>query len=616
MSEIRTVVDLFERAAAERPQRAMLRSRVGGSWQSQTFAQWRERSAAWAKGLIALGHQPGDRVLLISNTCSDWVVADMAILLAGGVTVPIYQSSLADETRYIAADSGARFAIVEDPTQVEKLLLSRAELPRLDKVIYFKDLAELDRPDAQGRRRVALCDIPKSDVQDWLLDTTALGASGRAIGDETLRERAAAIDPAEAATIVYTSGTTGRPKGVVLSHKALVFEVGTVVGALDVREDDSVLLFLPLAHSFAKIVYFMCIGVRTEIIFPESIATLVRDLGESRPTVLPSVPRIFEKVHARILQGARENGALKRRIFEYALAIGHEVSALQQHGKEPAGLLLYKQKLAQRLVFSKIQAIFGGRLRGCISGGAPLSKDLCEFFHACGILILEGYGLTENCAAATINRPDRYKFGTVGRPLDGVDLQIASDGEILMRGRNLLTGYHNDAAATSEALEGGWFHTGDIGEIDDDGFLRITDRKKDIIVTAGGKNVAPQNIENHLKSSPFLSQVLLYGDRRKFLSALLTLDEEAIRKWADDHALTYNSTAELTQNASVYQLIESIIAEKNRTLASYETIKKFAILERDLTVEDGELTPSLKLRRKEVTRKYQDLLDSFYSEHY
>ena len=616
MSEILTVVDLFERAAAERPHRAMLRSRIGGSWQSLTFAQWREMSAAWAKGLIALGHQPGDRVLLISNTCREWAIADMAILLAGGVTVPVYQSSLAEETRYIASDSGARFAIVEDPTQIEKLLMHRAELPGLEKVIYFKDLAELERPDPQGRRRVALADIPRSDVEGWLLDTPALTAAGRDASEDVLRQRAAGVAPNQAATIVYTSGTTGRPKGVVLSHEALVFEVGTIVGALDVREDDSVLLFLPLAHSFAKIVYFMCIGVRTEIIFPESIATLIRDLGESKPTVLPSVPRIFEKVHARILQGVRESGAVKHRIFDYALAIGHEVSQLQQKGKEPTGLLLYRQKLAQKLVFSKIQAIFGGRLRGCISGGAPLSKDLCEFFHACGIQILEGYGLTENCAAATINRPDRFKFGTVGRPLDGVDLKIAPDGEILMRGRNLLTGYHKDPEATAQAMEDGWFHTGDIGEIDADGFLRITDRKKDIIVTAGGKNVAPQNIENHLKSSPFLSQVLVYGDRRKFLSALLTLDEEAVKQWADEHALTFNTTAELTQNASIYKLIESVIAEKNRTLASYETIKKFAILERDLTVEDGELTPSLKLRRKEVTRKYQDLLDSFYSEHY
>ena len=613
MSDVLTVVDLFEAAAAARPGRAMLRSRVDGAWQSLSFAQWRDTSAAWAKGLIALGHQPGDRVLLISNTCREWCIADIAILLAGGVTVPVYQSSLADETRYIADDSEARFAIVEDPLQIEKLLACKDQLPRLEKVIYFKDLAVFEKPEPSGRRQVSLSDVAAAG--DWLLDRAGLVAQGRDIADGDLKARAAGINPGQPATIVYTSGTTGRPKGVVLSHACCVFEVNTVVGALDVREDDSVLLFLPLAHSFAKVVFLMCIGVRTELIFPESLQTLIRDLGESHPTVLPSVPRIFEKVHAKIIAGARANG-MRQRIFEYALSIGREVSQLQQQGKEPTGLLLVKHKLAQRLVFVKIQAIFGGRLRGCISGGAPLSKELCEFFHACGLLILEGYGLTENCAAATINRPERYKFGTVGRPLDGVELQIAPDGEILMKGRNLLTGYHKDPEATALAMEGGWFHTGDIGEIDAEGFLRITDRKKDIIVTAGGKNVAPQNIENHVKASPFISQVLVYGDRRKFLSALLTLDEEAIQQWATEHALTYDSLAELTQNASVYKLIESVIAEKNRTLASYETIKKFAILESDLSIEGGDLTPSLKLRRKEVTRKYQDLLDSFYSEHY
>ena len=613
--QARTVVDLFEASAARAPGKAILRTKSGGAWRTTTLALWRAESGALARGLLALGHQPGDRINLVSNTCREWLVADLAILFAAGVTVPIYQSAVADEAGYICQDSGARFAFVEDPIQLEKLLLQRDQLPALEKIIWFKDVAHLDRPDAQGRTTVRLADVV-GDASGMVLGLAQLAELARSIPETALDERRAGIDPLQPCTIVYTSGTTGRPKGVVLTHDAFVFEVFAATKALDVRPDDSLLLFLPLAHIFAKIVYCICMALQTEMIIPQSMATLLADMAESRPTVLPSVPRVFEKVHARILGGVEEAGGLKKRVFELAMATGREVSRMRQRGREPTGALAIKNQLAHKLVFFKIHALFGGRIRAFISGGAPLSKELAEFFHAMGLLILEGYGLTENCAAATINRPDRFKFGTVGVPIEGVGIRIAPDGEILIQGRNLMTGYYNNPAATAEAIVDGWFHSGDIGEMDADGFLRITDRKKDIIVTAGGKNVAPQNLESHVKSSPFLSQVMVYGDRRKFLSALVTLDDEAIRNWAADRGIGYTSAEELTQNAEVYKLVEGIIAEKNRTLASYETIKKFAILERDLTVESGDLTPSLKMRRKEVTRKYQDLLDSFYSEHY
>ncbi len=612
---IATVVDLFETAVAARPDKPILRSKVAGTWHPTTLQQWRSMSAGWARGLIALGLQPGDRVGIISATRREWVIADMAILLAGGVTVPVYHSAVADETQFILENSGTRFVFVEDPTQLDKVFQNREQLPQVQRVISFQDIAQLDRPDAQGRTTLRRSDVlPLND--DFALTLAQLSDLGRDIEETELAQRRATLDPRQPCTIVYTSGTTGRPKGVVLSHAAFVFEIDACTRALDVREDDSVMLFLPLAHIFAKMIYFVCVQLHTEMIFPQSIATLMADMAQARPTVLPSVPRIFEKAHAKILAGVKQAGPVKRRLFEAALATGREVSRLQQKGRQPTGLLALRYKAANKLVFGKIHALFGGRMRAFISGGAPLSRELSEFFHACGLLVLEGYGLTENCAAATLNRPDRFKFGTVGLPIEGVEIRIAADGEVLIRGRNLLTEYWSNPEATAEALKDGWLHSGDIGELDEEGFLRITDRKKDIIVTAGGKNVAPQNIENHLKNSPFLSQVMVYGDRRKFLSALLTLDEDAVRKWAEDKGISFSSFAELTQNAEVFKIVQAIVDERNRTLASYETIKKFAILERDLTVEDCDLTPSLKLRRKEVTRKHQGLLDSFYSEHY
>jgi long-chain acyl-CoA synthetase len=615
MAALRTLVDLFETAAAESPDRAMLRSRVGVEWRSISFARFRHTSATWARALCALGLQKGDRVLVAAQTSPEWVIADVAVLLAGGVTVPVYQSAMPDEMHYIAENSGARFAFVEDPLQLEKLLSHRDRLPSLEKIVWFKAAAELDKPDAHGRTSLQL-DAILQQPDPSVLSVDDLGKLARGVDEAVLRERRAALDPLDPATIVYTSGTTGFPKGVVLTHDAFVFETGAGVEALDIRSVDTLFLFLPLAHIFARLIAFGCIRQATEMAFPRSMATLLEDVAAVQPTLMPSVPRIFEKAHAKILSNAHRAGGVKKRIFDLALATGREMSQVQQRGRTPGPFLVARHKLAHELVFSKIHATFGGKIRAFVSGGAPLSKDLAEFFHACGLLILEGYGLTENSAAATVNRAEHYKFGTVGKPLTGVDVAIAPDGEVLIRGRNVMTGYWNNPEATREALIDGWLHTGDIGELDADGFLRITDRKKDIIVTAGGKNVAPQNLESLIKSSPFISQVLVYGDRRKFLSALVTLDEATIRKWAEDHGVAFASFAELTQNAEVYKLVEGIVAAKNRQLASYETIKKFAILDHDLTVEEGHLTPSLKMRRKEVTLKYQDLLDSFYSEHY
>ncbi len=603
----RTVVDLFENAVAGAPDKVILRCKVAGRWQTTTLEQWRDISARWALGLIALGLEPGQRVAIAATTRREWMFADMAIVLAGGVTVPIYPSALADDVAWLAGHAAIRFAFVESHDQVAKLAGHRAALPQLQTVIVWDD-----QPGAAAQGP----GLPGSAL-DWLIRSADLERLGDATPATVLADRRGGIDAGDPCTIVYTSGTTGRPKGAVLSHGAFVFEALACSTALDVRPDDCLFLFLPLAHSFAKMVYVVCMALRTEMAIPASMETLIADLAEAAPTVMPSVPRVFEKVHTKIMAGVQAAGPVRQNVFALALRIGKRVAKLQLDGRQPDALLRAQHELAQRLVFRKIAAVFGGRIRGFISGGAPLSPELAEFFFAVGLPIFEGYGMTENCAAATVNKPGACKIGTVGRPITGVEISVADDGEVLIRGANLMLGYLDNPEATALALDSeGWLHTGDVGEIDSDGYLRITDRKKDIIITAGGKNIAPQNIEAHFKNCPFISNCMVYGDKRKFLSMLVTLDEYAVTQWADQQGVRSTSFAELAQKPEMYRLLQEHVDARNRGLASYETIKKFAILDRDFSIEEGEITPSMKLRRREVTHKHQGLLDSFYTEHY
>lgn len=616
MDKSRTVIHLLERAARVHRDRPLLRSRSGSQWQAQEAGRAFQISRQQARGLIALGLRAGDRVGLFAHTSPDWVRSDAAILLAGCVSVPLYASSTADEAAWILADSGARVAIVDDPALLERLIEKLSDLPDLERIVCLKSVAHLERPDDRGRTLIRLADVV-AGADEIVLTIDQWQALASDCPPNALEERAAAVEPEDPCTFVYTSGTTGRPKGVILSHRAFVFEVETAGQALPLRDDDTMMLFLPMAHIFARLCCLVCIDRGVEMAFPRSLASLFDDIGEVRPTVVPSVPRIFEKVHAQALSDARSAGGVKERVFRFALETGLEVSRLQQRGRKPGRALVARHKIFDRLVYSHLRRRFGGRIRFLISGSAPLAADVAEFFHAFGLLILEGYGLTENSGAATLNRVDSWRFGSVGAPLPGVEVQIDDDGEVLIRSANLMTGYHGRPEETAAALDSeGWFHSGDIGEIDSDGFLRVTDRKRDIIVTAGGKNVAPQNIEAHLNSSRFISQVMVYGDRRKFLSALITLDEEHIKQWAVGRGIAFSSLAELSQHPEVYKLVERLVDDRNRRLANYETIKKFAILERDLSQEHGELTPTLKVKRKDVTKKYQKLLDSFYSEHY
>jgi long-chain acyl-CoA synthetase len=622
----RNAVDMFARRVAESAGRTVFRWKEGGTWRTSTWSDWDSASREIAGGLIALGVRPGDRVCLLSNTRPEWMHADVGILMAGAVTVPIYQSNLPDECAYIINDSGATVVIAEDPHQLEKLVAKRGELGKVVKVIYLADQAKLEKPDAKGRIQLSLSDVA-GDAGDWVQSLAALRAEGArwlgAHGGE-LEKRWAEVKAEDVFTIVYTSGTTGPPKGVVLTHRNIVWTVWAVRDVLAFAQDDEQLLFLPLAHIFARILEWATVGKNGRVAFAEGVAQLVANLGEVKPTFLGAVPRVYEKVYAKIQHNRSMAPPTKQRIFDWAFSVGRECSKLEQAGRPVPLSLQLKRRLADRLVFQKIRAVLGGRIRFLISGGAPLAREIAEFFHAAGLLILEGYGLTETTAASFVNRIERYRFGTVGPAIPGLEVKVAplgegeesqgnaGDGEILLRGGSILREYWNKPEATREVIDAeGWFHTGDIGHIED-AFLRITDRKKDLIVTAGGKNVAPQNLENALKTTPFVSQVMVHGDKRAYLTALVTLNEESVRAWGEQRGKRFPSMAEAAGDAEVKGLIQKAVDELNATLPSYSTVKKFAILPQDFSQETGELTPTLKVKRKYTTEKFKAIIEGFY----
>ena len=565
-------------------------------WQTETWAQTLDKVRQISCGLRSLGIQDEERVAIMSGTRVEWIHADLAIGCASAATTTIYPSTTPDDFAFIINDSGTRMVFAESAEHVKKLAAKRSEIPGVVKVITFDGAASED---------------------GWVITFEKLMEAGREwdkANPGKFEEIAKSVKKDAIATLIYTSGTTGKPKGVVLTHDCWTYEAEGMDAVNILRADDLQYLWLPLSHVFGKVLQVGQLRIGYSTAVDGRIDKLVENLGVIKPTFVAAVPRIFEKVHNKVVQGAKDAGGAKWKIFQWALEVGREASREIQAGRQPGGLLSVKFAIANKLVFSKIRDRFGGRVRLFISGSAPLSRYLAEFFHAAGLPIMEGYGLTESSAASCVNLTHKYRFGTVGMPLPGTTVKIAEDGEILIKGRGIMRGYNNNPAATAEAInKDGWLCTGDIGVVED-GFVRITDRKKDLIKTSGGKYVAPQALEGRFKSvCPYVSQIVVHGDNRNFCSALITLDEEATKKWAKDNGLTNLEYGDLAKNPRVIALFQEHVDLLNKELASYESIKKFVLLEKDLTEAEGDLTPSLKVKRKAVEKKHKERLDAFYA---
>jgi long-chain acyl-CoA synthetase len=592
----RSVPEMFLRRVQATPDSEAFLHPDGDGWKAMTWRQTSDRVRAIGCGLLSLGLLPEERCAILSSTRIEWILADLGILCAGGATTTIYPSNTADECVFILRDCEAAFVFVEDTALLAKLERRRSELPNVKHVILF------DGAGGQDDRAIPLA---------------ALESRGQAhdgTHPEEYEARVNRIKPESLATLIYTSGTTGQPKGVELTHDCWVYEAEAIEAVRMLSPGDLQYFWLPLAHVFGKVLEVAQIRIGFTTAMDGRLDKLVENLKVVRPTFICAVPRMFEKVRSKILGQAEKAGGVKHKIFLRALEIGRKVSKLRQEGKKPRGLLAALAAAADALVFRKVRETFGGRLRFFVSGSAPLASDLAEFFHAFGILILEGYGLTESGAATFVNRPEAYRFGTVGLPLPGMEVRIARDGEIFVRGRGVMRRYHNRPEATADALDrDGWLHTGDIGELDRDGFLKITDRKKDLIKTSGGKYIAPRALEGRLALlCRYADQVLVHGDNRKFCSALITFNPAEIRAWAERTGLGQKSLSELAADERVRALIQSAIDELNAMLPKHALIKKFALLPVEFTVESGELTPSLKPKRRLIEQKYADLLASFY----
>ena len=573
------------------------RDEVTQEWVTLDWTEYAKMVRWLALALLEKGAEPGETIAIISNSRLEWALADLAIISIGCITIPVYQSNMPDEVAYILKHAGVRVAFLEDREQLAKVLEVTGELPQLEKCILF-----------EGKFR---------EGDAFLELFSRLVSRGREIEEETgteaLDKRLATVSKDDVATVCYTSGTTGLPKGAVLTHRGILAEISAVVETMQIDPSHETLLFLPLAHIFARTGLLLHIASGNIISFAGSMETILKDLVEVRPTFVFSVPRIYEKIHTKIISGVATGSLLKKQIFGFSAFFGRRASKYRQRGKRVPPWISVFYRMGEMLVFNKVKRLFGGKLHFCISGGAPLSRDLAEFFHSAGVLVLEGYGLTENVAGACMNTPREFKFGSVGKPLPGVDVEIAEDGEILLKGDIVLREYFKNPEATAESLEDGWFHTGDIGEFDEAGYLKITDRKKDLIVTSAGKNIAPQYIENMLKGDRFISLAVVIGDQRKYLTALVTLDEDEVKGFADDREIEYEEFEEIAQLPEVRNLVDRAIKTVNSRLASFQTIKKFAIISKEFEIGE-ELTPTLKVKRKFTMEKYHDVIDSLYGD--
>jgi len=588
-----TVADLISRSAALRPEHPAVRYKKDGEWKDVTYREVADIVQEIGLGLIDLGVEPGERVCILANTRPEWSYADMAITSIGAVVVPIYQTNSPEECLWVISDSGATAIVAEDEAQLAKLAEIQDQLPNLKTVIA------MDPPAGAG------------PVESISLDEVR--ERGRTHDAAELKARRDAVKPEDSFTFIYTSGTTGPPKGCVLSHGNYAAMMDMLKAVGQIEDDEVIYLYLPLAHAFALLIQLGAFDLGATIAyFGGDTKQIVGELMEVKPTYLPSVPRIFEKIYTLANAALEAKPAEEQEEAQRAIALGMKVREMKAKGEEVPAEMMGPFEEADEKLFSNVRAIFGGNVRHAVTGAAPIAKEILEFFFAAGIPVLEGYGMTETATAATVCTLEDHKFGTVGKPFPGVEVKIAQDGEVLIKGPNIFQGYHNNADASFGSIEDGWLHTGDLGSLDEDGFLSITGRKKDIIITAGGKNITPANLENDLKQCRWISQAVMHGDQRPYPVVLVTLDEEEIAGYAREHSLPQD-TASLCEEEAVREMIAEQVERANRHYAPVEQVKRFAILPHDLTQETGELTPTLKVKRNVVAEKYADVLDALYA---
>ena len=595
--EAKTLVEMFQEVVKKHGQKTSLMQKVEGEFKGFSYDEFGKRVKNFALGLASLGITHGDRIAMISENRPEWAISDFGILSLGATNVPIYPTITPQQIEYILKDSGSRLIIVSKPDLLEKILQIKDNLPALQKII---------------------CMDESETKKDYMLKFEDLYQMGKKFDKDHagyFENALKKVMPDDLCGIIYTSGTTGAPKGVMLTHNNLLSNVMAAKQVIRVDETDTLLSFLPLCHSFERMAgHFLAICAGATIAYAESVETVADNLGEVRPTLMTSVPRLYEKIYGRVIENANAGSSLKQKIFWWAVNTGEKYVNAKTKGKISGGLN-FKYNLATKLVFSKLQQRVGGRLRFFVSGGAPLPKEIAEFFYKAGILILEGYGLTETSPVITVNREEQFKFGSVGPAVPGVEVKIADDSEILTRGPHVMKGYYKNPEATAESIDKeGWLHTGDIGILDKEGMLYITDRKKNILVTSGGKNVTPATIENLLITSPYIEQVMVIGDKRNYLTALIVPSFPALQKYADENGISYSNVKELLTNDKIYAALDADVQNLTKDLARFEQVKKFTLMPKEFNIEDGELTPTLKVKRKVVSEKYADVINQMYVE--
>ncbi len=591
-----TINQMVQNTIQQYGSKTALSHKVDKKYQDISYATLAERIKDFCLGLTELGLQKGDRVALLSENRPEWAITDLATLAGGGVTVPMFSTLTSAQVEYIVRDSGAKILCVSSERQLQKIKDWDANVPtNLQHIVIFDDLQ-----DDSVRTFDQVCELGQQ-VEN---------------GDQVYQQASDAVGPDDLASIIYTSGTTGDPKGAMLTHSNFMSNAQAATRIVSITSDDVFLSFLPLSHVFERMGgHYLPLSGGATIAYAESLFTIRQDMQEVRPTIMMSVPRLYEGMHERIIRSVKEGSSTKQKIFHWSVGVGAKVSQAIQRKRKPNPILSLKASIANKLVFQKLKAVTGGRLRFFVSGGAPLSKAIAEFFHAAGILILEGYGLTETSPVISVNQPDRWKFGTVGPIVPGVEVKIAEDGEILSRGPHIMQGYFNKPSDTAEAIDAdGWFHTGDIGEIDEEGFLAITDRKKNILVLSNGKNVAPQPIENQLKQSPYISEIMLLGDQHKSVAALIVPSLDEIKEYAKEQQLETGDMAALLQTQEIQRLIRGEINQYSSGLADFERVRMFTLMAEEFSEESGEMTPTLKLKRSVVMENHKAAIEQMYGD--